>query len=384
MSTKRYVFLAVIIIIFSISLLFLFKNNDDSNFNNTNSDNKNFEKITIKQGNAKIEIPMSYNIIPQTQKKRKWVRIESQLSLKFGGINDSNLLYPVQIEIDKSNNIYVLDMKAHNVKKYNRYGDYIKKFGRSGRGPGEFMEPIRFSVLDGKIAVADPVLNKCVVFNNEEIFEIPTKVPPMDLTVLNSTELAVLQFMNLLDYSCIQNINFKKKNIRNFETIIDKNNFNREVLGMLPFLNGKLHSYNNRTILVPNILPYFMIFSKNKKLEKVVNVIDKVEARLTEVPSAKMVKFPHPDEFISSESGILKNHLFILSNIASKESKKFIVDIYAIDSGEYKYSFALKNNINSIKDIKITKNYYIILNDELQIKKYLYNVTKGSTNAKNL
>lgn len=51
------------------------------------------------------------------------------------------LKMPLSLTSNKNGDIYILDVRAMNVKKFDSEGNYIKSIGRSGQGPGEFLYP---------------------------------------------------------------------------------------------------------------------------------------------------------------------------------------------------------------------------------------------------
>jgi hypothetical protein len=60
------------------------------------------------------------------------------------------------VRIDSEDRILVLDGTDCFIKVYSSSGEYLHSFGGSGSGPGEFLEPVSFAVLNnGNIAVAD-------------------------------------------------------------------------------------------------------------------------------------------------------------------------------------------------------------------------------------
>jgi hypothetical protein len=65
--------------------------------------------------------------------------LEEELSIGEAEGREEYMFLEVQsIAADDEERIYVLDYKANCVKIYGRNGEFIKKFGREGRGPGEF------------------------------------------------------------------------------------------------------------------------------------------------------------------------------------------------------------------------------------------------------
>ncbi len=54
------------------------------------------------------------------------------------------------IQSDSSGNIYVLDRRACQIKKFNGAGEPLKSFGRKGQGPGEFGPPNGMHIISDK------------------------------------------------------------------------------------------------------------------------------------------------------------------------------------------------------------------------------------------
>jgi hypothetical protein len=81
---------------------------------------------------------------------------------QFGGPN-------VDIEIDKENNIFVLDYSLCRVQKFDKEGNFLLKFGSKGIRDDEFQKPFNM-VIDtkGNLYITD---NNCIkIFNNEGKF----------------------------------------------------------------------------------------------------------------------------------------------------------------------------------------------------------------------
>ncbi len=71
------------------------------------------------------------------------------------------------VDIDKSGNIYVLDLDSFMVRKYDKNGKFISESGRKGNGPGEFMYPTKIFVKEDKIYVSDFTLRQINVFDRK-------------------------------------------------------------------------------------------------------------------------------------------------------------------------------------------------------------------------
>jgi|GEM_PF-6270915 len=60
------------------------------------------------------------------------------------------------VRVDSESRILVLDGVNCMIRVYSASGDYLHSFGGRGSGPGEFLDPVSFAVLNnGNIAVAD-------------------------------------------------------------------------------------------------------------------------------------------------------------------------------------------------------------------------------------
>ncbi|MFC1513389.1 NHL repeat-containing protein [candidate division KSB1 bacterium] len=56
------------------------------------------------------------------------------------------LFRPIDVFLDKEENIYVLDMGNFRIQKYSTDGKYIQTFGRQGGGPGELSMPLSMAI----------------------------------------------------------------------------------------------------------------------------------------------------------------------------------------------------------------------------------------------
>lgn len=64
--------------------------------------------------------------------------------------------FEVDVAMNRSGHLVVLDRRNYAVKVFKPTGEYIGGFGRAGSGPGEFLDPQAIEVLsDGRLAVVD-------------------------------------------------------------------------------------------------------------------------------------------------------------------------------------------------------------------------------------
>ncbi|MHB8841636.1 MAG: 6-bladed beta-propeller [Candidatus Aquicultor sp.] len=83
------------------------------------------------------------------------------------GTKDDELLYrPTDVCFDDEGNIYIADTGRARVLEFRSGGQFLRKIGRKGVGPGELMEPVGVTTSkDGKLYVADKALSKVVIYD---------------------------------------------------------------------------------------------------------------------------------------------------------------------------------------------------------------------------
>jgi len=92
---------------------------------------------------------------------------------EFGkqGSGDGQLYYPTDVTVDKENNIFVTDRWNHRVQKISSDGIFITAFGRYGEADGELYEPWGIHCAeDGAILVADRGNARIVMYDTNGNF----------------------------------------------------------------------------------------------------------------------------------------------------------------------------------------------------------------------
>ena len=80
----------------------------------------------------------------------------------------SNLSGPSGIAVDTSGNVYVADTDNNRIQKFTSDGNFIKEWGRTGSGPGEFSHPSGIAVMNsGNVYVADTGNNRIQKFTSD-------------------------------------------------------------------------------------------------------------------------------------------------------------------------------------------------------------------------
>ena len=110
------------------------------------------------------------------------VLLEEELAFGGPGADEQAMLgRPFSLVVDDDGNIFILDLKASNIKKFDAHGKYIRYISRQGQGPGELQGPFSIQMTPEKEIVAHCLAsNRLIYFTTEGTYlrETPlTKVP---------------------------------------------------------------------------------------------------------------------------------------------------------------------------------------------------------------
>ncbi len=338
------------------------------------------EKLVVMVGNKKKELIFNFKKIKDYPHTRYYKDIQLKSKFKMGGISGELFYYPSRILIDEEGNIYILDNLDCSVSKFDSNGNFISKYGRKGKGPGEFENAFAFDVsLNKKIGVVSPNDNKFTIFNKNEVNEFKCKLMPSRIRFFSESEMITFQFMNPLDFSPISKINFVKNKTTEYENIINKASFKGQSVGMLPFLLGDLLKYRSEKIIfISEILGYVIIYDNNGQIEDAFKLIDKVKVSGLEKRKEKikgmdfpLVRYPRAEEYLFEDVNVFNDRLYVLSNQKKIDSGEHIVDVYSLVDKKYQFSIFLKG----LGDIKATyfsdENLYLIRkNTEVEVYQY--------------
>ena len=100
-----------------------------------------------------------------------------------------NFLFPHSISVDSKENIYIMDGKLYEIKKFDRNGHFIRSFGRKGYGPGEFNDAM-ILILNDSMYVSDFSTKQIILFNEDGEFI-------KNLPIKNDHRLSFLTPLNL-------------------------------------------------------------------------------------------------------------------------------------------------------------------------------------------
>jgi hypothetical protein len=112
--------------------------------------------------------------------------------LAIGGLRDAALLQWTGVSADAAGNIYVLDALDFSLKKFGPDGRLLKKAGRKGQGPGEFMAPRLLAGSGSRLYATDQNVFGIYEFDSELRFirKIPCPALVLALRALADGNLA--------------------------------------------------------------------------------------------------------------------------------------------------------------------------------------------------
>jgi hypothetical protein len=97
--------------------------------------------------------------------------------LSLGTLDDAALVQWTGVAVGDSGEIYVLDALDYALKKFDAAGRLLKKAGRQGSGPGEFLAPRVLALCAGRLYVLDQARLGILVFDTDLRFKTALPFP---------------------------------------------------------------------------------------------------------------------------------------------------------------------------------------------------------------
>jgi DNA-binding beta-propeller fold protein YncE len=86
-------------------------------------------------------------------------------------VEEEMVAQAADLAVDDSDNLYVLDIKSHNIKVFDPDGKYVRTIGKQGQGPGELNTPTGLQILpDGTLLVNDSLNRRLAYFKPDGTF----------------------------------------------------------------------------------------------------------------------------------------------------------------------------------------------------------------------
>lgn len=256
-----------------------------------------------------------------------------------------------QIKIDFYNNIIFLDAKVRQVLVFNQEGKFLKRIGKKGQGPGEFIHPLAMGIdKHGKILISDQRVRRINKFDKDGYFISSfiisgSHFSPNDIIIVDSKDSLFLggyreNFNNPGAGTWINKYDSKGKYIRSF---FPRNTTQRWMLSMFPSFSFdmdekdiiyavqineyKISVYNSEGRLLRTFAkaPYYfkkpdpnlrVDFSKFKSQSKLMEELIKLSKSWTKILRIKVVKN--------------KYLLLVLetNNLIKGFNKKYVIDVW--------------------------------------------------------
>lgn len=87
----------------------------------------------------------------------------------FGNSQSTLIGRIVDVAVDRSGRVFIADIQQQSIHVFNAQGDYIKKLGRSGEGPGEFSTLKSIQIQQNNLYAFDPQQHNVSVFSPDSL-----------------------------------------------------------------------------------------------------------------------------------------------------------------------------------------------------------------------
>lgn len=294
--------------------------------------------------------------------------------LEIDGAGDKYLIAKLSsADIDGIGNIYIIDAKQNSILKFNKNGEFLKKGGRKGEGPGEFIgTPYHIKCSEGNVYVGlrNNRFSGIFVFN------------------------ANLKYLNQINYNKrVSSLNAFDKHLY-IPNLLDKKAFTFDILGES---GNYIYDKNFDSLKFPIIYVNKKEISVDKKGNMYIlsNLEDKIEKWNKEYVkiwskflfSGQKIKYTEgPDGYSLPLKSFWNNkiamdnseNIYILSGNIARHSKR---DVYVISkTGKLLTIFTLPIKTHRVFRIDKNNNLYVddLYNEETALIKYkiLFNSKK--------
>jgi len=265
--------------------------------------------------------------------------------------------------LSENKDIFISDVKGHFVAKYNWNGKFIKKIGKKGKGPGDFLVPSLLNAVKNKVLVYDGG-NKRIVEIDDDLENLKyyrmSKSPHFFSRKI--TDLKNGLFLGSITY------NIYSKEVKERLRIFDKNgetihkffeylpmkdtrNFSNPLSMM--YLETVFSTDQNKEKLIisfnfpDNPVEFYIYTSKGKYINKFSFKIDK-EYRFPKYRLQYPPKYPSESYYSVIDSLFIykENYIFFIIQIGRKK-KEVVKDeymCYIVDKfGNLKHKFKLSD-----------------------------------------
>lgn len=277
--------------------------------------------------------------------------------LSIGSLEDNLLFQWVGISVDRDQTIFVSDTIDYSLKKFSPKGKMLKKTGRKGQGPGEFLAPRYLDSTEKFIFVSDQYNPKIQVFDKNLNYEysLPISVPVSDFSVLSTGNIAVAT-LSVIKSGRIFIFNSKGKVVQEIQYSDEKSPL------LMDMVNFEFDSHNN----------LYIVYNYKDKIEKFDPEGKKLWSKkllgIKKVKKEKIGLFILPSRLIHKDIALdSSDNIFVLGGSYSKNPSR---DICVLDSeGQLLTTFVLPDTSHCIY-IDSRDNLYSRANEGVTLKKF--------------
>lgn len=277
--------------------------------------------------------------------------------LSIGSLEEDILFQWVGVAVDREQNIYVTDTLDYSLKKFDSKGKLVKKTGRNGQGPGEFLAPRFIDNTDTSVYVSDQYNPKIQVFdkNLNYTHSIPIPMPVSDFSVLPEEQIAVAT-LSTIKSGQIYIFNSKGKIQREIQYS------NEKLPLMMDMVNFEIDSQGS----------LFLVYNYQDKIEKFSPEGKKLWSKkllgVKKVHKEKIASLVVPSKLIYKDIALDNSgNIFILGGSFSKKPSR---DVYILNpEGDLLNTITLPDTSHCIY-IDSQDYLYSRANEGVTLKKY--------------
>ena len=285
----------------------------------------------------------------------KKVALEEVLSI--GGLDDEALFQWTGVASDAEGFIYVLDAMDYSLKKFDPRGKLVKKTGRKGQGPGEFIAPRLLDASPNFLYATDQNVAGVFVFDRELNFKRTIPCPSLVayLKALGDDAVAVLT-MGFQEPGKILVLNGEGKILSELAFADKAPGLLMDSVSFVPDGRGQLYL----AYLFQDRVEKWTLDGKRLWSKKLLGV-KKVEKK-------KISSLTLPGETCFKDIALDgRGHIFVLGGRLSKSPSR---DVYVLSpGGEHLTTFTLPDTSHCLY-IDRDNFLYARANDGITLKKY--------------
>lgn len=339
---------------------------------------KQTEYYFLMQFNDKQPQKVFLTYEPEIQKRERIItEITPQEFLKIEFNKENKLSYPSRIQLDKNNNIYVLDIRDDAVKKFDETGKMVSRFGRYGEGPGEIKGGVEFSVINrDSVYILDVELYRIVAFLNgvNKIYKLKNSMfhqllPVGENVLVHNGGQGNTPLLSEIDTTGSVKIKY--------DSLYYSTKLSR-TYGTSDIFTGRFFNYKGDVIFVSKHFNQIIRFNKGK-MSYAVTTIDPNCHPLIDIKT-----FSDKDSYGFSVSAadlrrescnrdafMVDGIIYIWSVEGSKQHKGRFFDLYNAEDG--KYIRSIKFNVSPpVIRLTLSKNRFALIDGDMTIRVYKY------------